>query len=274
MTEQEMKAFEAEVSQNPEMSREFEFQQEIIETIKEYRKAELKAHLDTIPVGGGLALTAATKIASSIVIVAGIGIGSYFIFGDKDPSQTTENIVPPTTEEIPTENEPIPVDQTESEEIAEEPVEEQVSEEQTPTTESSTPAETEEVVANNPTPVTPDVIESFEDEESQDSTMEIPENELENAGRMRGSQFEVSIASYGNYDFHYRFDQGKLFLFGDIFKEETYEILEIKSKPELGLFLYFQDKYYEVERDQKIVTKLEEIDDDEVLRMLNELKEN
>ena len=50
----ELIKFNEELSQNPELVKELNFQKELVEGINANRKAELKARLDSINVGGGL----------------------------------------------------------------------------------------------------------------------------------------------------------------------------------------------------------------------------
>ena len=60
----EKKGFLKEVESNPELKSEFEFQRQVIEGIKEVRKAELKTMLDNVPIAS---VGTSTSVLSKII---------------------------------------------------------------------------------------------------------------------------------------------------------------------------------------------------------------
>jgi hypothetical protein len=73
----ELASFESELNSNASLSAEVESQSEIINGIKEARKAELIARLDNIPISsGGTSTSVLTKFVAGVVILGGIGFGA------------------------------------------------------------------------------------------------------------------------------------------------------------------------------------------------------
>jgi len=73
-----------------------------------------------------------------------------------------------------------------------------------------------------------------------------------------------------NYNFHYQFASGKLFLYGP-FDKSVYEILEINSDNH-SVFLFHRDNYYLLDEKQLKITHLEPIKDTALIRKLKEYR--
>ena len=121
-----------------------------------------------------------------------------------------------------------------------------------------------------PTPVTPEVIEEFADEERADS-IELPDHDLFKSGNVESNTFDIEVKSDPNYNFHYKFENDQLYLYGD-FSAEPYEILEIKDLEDGGIFLFYMDKYYLLNRQQSAISPLTEITGEENLAKLKQMK--
>jgi len=253
----EMRELESAVSENPELQKEFQFQNDISEAFKELRIAELKAHLNTVSVTPNPFDYALIKIFSGIVIVTGISIIGYFM-------------LPKSVE-----NEPIINDtalQTESPVVAE-PLEKQdkpVSDEKPSQADKTVAKSSKESTKNvEPKPVKPNIIEDFDDTETTD-VISAPENDALENSTFSNSAFEVEIKSSQEYTFHYKFLGNRLFLYGD-FTEEPYNIIEFKSDTTSQFFFSFQNHYYALERSNNQITPLSAITDSELITQLNSL---
>jgi hypothetical protein len=256
LTEVEMRDVEEAVSQDPELKKEFEFQEDINEALKEVRVAELKAQLESISITTSIFDQTIFKLITSIAIITGVSIIGYWALRSGNES-------PVTTE---AQNE-IPLDSLDHPALIHEPDQAQAesSKEVPETTKKTTPVTT-------PTPVTPHVIEEFADEETREE-ISIPENDiLENApSASAGISVELKIGT--RYNFHYQFLSNRLFLFGN-FNEELYDILEIKNDTESQLFFSYKEKFYQLDREQKEITPLQEITNEGLIIRLKSIKDN
>ncbi|MDZ7607231.1 MAG: hypothetical protein U5K79_16985 [Cyclobacteriaceae bacterium] len=79
MSEKQRTDFENQLQSNPELKQEMQFQQEVINGVKNFRRLELKARLDNVPVYTPVYQTIAFKAVAVVAITAGIGFGSYYL---------------------------------------------------------------------------------------------------------------------------------------------------------------------------------------------------
>lgn len=277
MTDAEKQHFEARLNNDPELKSEFNFHKEIVEAIKETRRAELKAMLDKVPVGGGSSGGAATlgKVMSTLVVAGLIGAGIYYLWPvEEEAVERKENIsmVEPTEEKV--------VEITEAEVKEEEsPVvekeEEAIETVEKPQPDIETTAKEEEEVAEV-TPVKPeinkpDVAPTFETTEEGDS-LEAPGSNLVSSSYDDHTALDVEIDNTNrNFSFHYQFKSGKLFLYGS-FDKGLYEILEINSRGEKTLFLYYKDKFYPLNRNQIKIVPLEPVKESTLIEKLRKAR--
>jgi hypothetical protein len=89
----------------------------------------------------------------------------------------------------------------------------------------------------------------------------------------KASKIEVLVdASNSRYNFHYKFYQGKLQLYGS-FNADLYEIIDINTDHH-ALFLFYKDAYYFLDETNSEVTPLEVIKDEALLKKLKEYRAN
>ena len=257
MTPKEMEEFEGLVNNNPELKAEFDFQNDLIQAIKETRKTELKAQLNNVQIPPASTTAGiASKIISAAVIVGGIGYGIYYFnsvtvpdFGSNDLNEINQESS--EAEEIITEQ------ASPQEKSVSEPVD-------------NPDVEKTEKITQSPAPLTPQIIEDFTDEEETDH-LEMPREDLSTSVRRVATGINVEIKEDPKFNFHYKFEEDNLFLYGT-FNEEIYEILEIKDGNSGGLFLYFKEKFYRLTKENQKIVPLEEITDQVTNRRLEEIK--
>ena len=286
MSGDEMKAFEASLQTDPALKAEFQLQQDIVNSLKAYRKAELKSRLDQVNVGSYSGNLTGLKIAFTAAITAAVGLGVYYI-ATQEPDNTTSEIqleekieISPLQIESAPENAPtktnaehiIPLEEVEKiEETAKAPSEtlEAKKPEEAKVAEKS-PSKTEKTVEV----VKPKVIEHFEDEHPEESntTLEAPKNKLEESVVADGLS-TVEIESKGDHtnSFHYKFYNNKLYLYGD-FKNIPYEIIEFNTVSGKSLYLYYQGSYYYLELNQMEMTPLPKINEEKLIEELDSLR--
>lgn len=279
MSGEELKAFEKLLDKDPMLKSEFELQQDIINAIKESRKAELKARLDNINVGAYNTGISGAKIVLTGAITAAIGLGIYFYGQDKAAESPSEVIQQPMIEDSnafiqPEEkSEAVPLSQPEQLDnpalarntTAKEAIIEERSEEEIIEEEAAPMVATPEV-----TPPTP--IEAFEDREGLSTEVKVPTNKLEESL----ISTEVTAVEVGNEEentnsFHYKFYNNKLYLYGD-FKNIPYELIELNTVSGKSVYLYYKGNFYYLEPNQMEVSPLNQIKDQNLLGELEGLR--
>ena len=277
LSDGEMKAFESKLNHDPMLRSEFDLQQDIINQLKELRRAELKARLNDVPVGGGfgefLMGSEALKYAAGIATVSLIGLGTYFYFLAPDTSNMEMASFDIQPKSIHFESQrPADLDLEIEERIMAKEIVPFVTESE-PLSESSDADDKVVPVAKAPVFTEPQIVEMF-DEETDNIVEDIDDSTpLAPITEKAVSDLKVETKKKGKYDFHYRFYQNKLFLFGD-FEGEPYEIIEINSKSGKKLFLYNDGAYSRINQSVYKITPLKVITDETLIKELDIIREN
>jgi hypothetical protein len=286
----EMQEFEKQLHTDPLLRSEFELQNDIIHTIKDFRKTQLKTRLDQVPVSFGPGAMIGMKAAAALVITGIIGVSAYLYFNTpaEDAAIVSETIVLNSQEEnsdgtVDLLNDEIPeLDLPQDEVISEDPEELEtvgVSAKEAVTApvkkNESTPIE-EEVqfeesltpVINSPKLATP----NLEDTEIEES-IQIPNAGLAQEGISDNNVVAVETARKDSDMFHYQYFSGKLYLYGD-FRDNPYEILELNSANNKRLFIYYNNDYYRILDNQQQITPLVKLTDQDIIKKLEIIQAN
>lgn len=258
------------IESDPSLKAEFEFQQEVINGIKAYRKEELIARLDNVQVAS-IGNATLTKILGAIGLAAIVSGGLFWFYGtDNNERIESENSIeiseePKTgteaTEEVADEaNMPV--------EVIEKAVEETESP-GAPVEETVSTAQTKDVT---PDIVIPDVVEPDSDAiTALDDSHEAPESMKTEAVSVT-STANIEIKIDKRYDFHYQVIDGDLTLFGD-FDDSTFEVIELKTNLGIKLYLYYNKLYYELKSDTEEIRPLEPVSDNVLVEELNKRRQ-
>lgn len=278
LSDSQKEEFLADLKTDQALQSEFAQQEEIVEGIKDYRKAELISRLNDIKIVSSTQYLA-VKVISSIGVIAMIGFGAYLIYFNN--SSDTELIADNDMTEIVSEEGLDNVMQTEPQDVTKViiPEEEQVSNEESIKEESTTitdkvAVENEQAAIPAPDVAMPEVVDGFDTETIEDSSQEdlsIPANTASSSVNLR-SEFEVEVKMKRRYNFHYQIVDKKLILFGD-FKNDPFEILELnRQNGGVDLYLYYQDHFYGINQDSDEIQSLEEITDPKLVQKLEQLR--
>ena len=277
MSPEQMQEFEKQLHTDPVLRSEFELQNDIIHTLKDFRKAQLKTRLDQVPVGAGPSMVVGVKAAAALVISGIVGIGAYLYFTgpDEETGSITENIAPVELKVQPEEMVKLP-EELPVEELVEEPVEtvpnQEVVSVELPTTEPQeiidTPQEKTDPVINSPRLADPNL-----DHTEIDESIEIPTAALAQERLADNHVVAVETAKKDSDMFHYQYYSGKLYLYGD-FRDNPYEILELNSANGKRLFIYYNHTYYKIADNQLEITPLEELTDQGIIKKLEIIQAN
>lgn len=272
LTPDQRTALETELSSNPELKKEFDFQSDIIDGIREARKVELKTMLNNVPVGaaGTGGSDKLIQYGSIVAISVIIGFGIYF-FWPKDQIESMKDETPMTEElakEAITKNEETPLKEDQTAEILTEestdvePVEIE-SAEQSPVMEESTEEPVSEDSKDiNTESARPTIPENLDVEDT--SNPDAPENNLTGKTDYGAEPIIAEINTDSRkYNFHYKFATGKLVLYGEF--NETYEILDFMQNDEREVYLYYSGEFYPLNLNQVEIAPLKNITDQSVV---------
>jgi hypothetical protein len=283
LSETEKLKFEEYITKDPLVNNEFKLQEEIVNHLKEHRKAELKARLDNINVSATSSY-AGLKIAAGIVGTLLLSTALYFSLYNKPaeqpalPLQSMEYQTAPESADLKapeTEALAAPAEELSTVTHAEsEPKFEIKRESRVARLKKRSEKQTAETLALSPafTEVAEPKISDFESEDFHiDPTVHQHKGEIQGSNAAKLDNISVKIGQKKNKDFHYQFFSNKLFLYGK-FNEKPYEILELNSKGGRELYLKYEGSYYALKSNQIDIVPLKEIHDKEIIRELESLK--
>ncbi|MCS6824768.1 MAG: hypothetical protein NZ529_10765 [Cytophagaceae bacterium] len=275
MSVSEAREFEWQISQDPLLKNEVDFQRDIINSIREYRKAQLKSRLNNIKVGNGYLSGTASKIAASIVAGTVITASIWYIVNINNTTSKEQESQIIKTEQIQAEQQKNTTTQTLSSEIVDtETNHTQVANSQNKKVKNKQPILDENASKENATAInTPEGIHSnSEDRELQLGDSQLPQSSIGNESINKLHIDEVKIDASNKKDFSYKYSDNKLYLYGD-FESKTYSIVEyVPANKVKQFYLNFEGKYYELKPNQYKPVKLRAITDSSTIAALQALE--
>ena len=284
MTETERLDFERQMASDPAIGEEISFQKDLISSIKESRRIELKSRLSEIQVPSFPILqTVGLKIAAIASVTAILGTGAYFLINSADKSDLsnvdisqTTTIIAQDTESVPTIPEvTIPAfEEFESEEVVVEEKPAKTNKKKRDDGNESASLKTSKSLAQ-PNVVRPDIAEVTEEKEpeTEDFAEEETYSDLDDIKETMTDKLAVETDKNRRYSFHYKFYNEKLYLLGD-FKDSPYEILELNSSGGRRYFLFYEGDYYRLSPDKLKPTPLEKLTDETMVEELRIIQQN
>ena len=297
LSPEESGRFMEHLEQDPALKEEFLMQKDMVHSLQNHRRAELKNRLNQIEVGTGYSVPSALtlKFIAGTALVAVLGIGTYFAldFSEAEPAKvpvelsiqepaskpateipaTKEIETPPAAIEQEKENIPSkaevakaasnkPAEENESPKAIQPKTSPKENKEVKPASETANSAANAEVVK-------PEVITFFEEQDPTGGVplVEAPEDKLKNARKFDSQNIEVSTKTDRRYPFHYMFFENQLNIYGD-FSKVPYEVLEVNTETHATYFLYHNGNYYELNPNQRKITRLKELTNERLIQEL------
>jgi len=272
MNAREMQHFENAVKQDPLLEKEFNFQQELVDGLQAARRAELKATLSNIDITGTTALESGvlTKILGGVAVAGMVTVGAYFYFGQEQALEAVDKVEQETikTNEVVEETPVIEQIEQSTVEVVDETISEEASEMAVVEVDNNTKA----TASNNNIVISEaKVTEGFEDEEELSET-EAPVNHLITKSKVNLSAMEVTVESSKKYSFHYQVKNNALSLYGDF--SRLYDIIEFHKDGNTKTYLKYDEKYYEIDKQQSKATPLVELTGDSLHSLLDSIENN
>ncbi|WMJ75045.1 hypothetical protein RCC89_18020 [Cytophagaceae bacterium ABcell3] len=285
----EKAAFEEAMKKDPLLKNEVEVQRDIVGSIKNARKAQLKDRLNQIEVPSVSSSSSlnGVKIAASIILTAVTGATIFLFTTNNDRQETAVEAVPPSEliepeityseqqEQFKEKAEPIEEEveiamaaPEETEEIATpKPLEPKKTE--TPAKEKAPEVSAEKSTALENLNFEPEMGNITEPSYSPDNSLELPSANPSQGTDLKVEGTDVKVSDSEKFKFHYKYYNNKLFLYGS-FKE--YYLREFKPYSKKHMYLFFDEDIYEIKETQDIIP-LEKIKDKELIQQLKQLKE-
>lgn len=269
--------FEIQIQNDPLLKDEFEFQKDVIDALRNYRKNEIKNRLNNINIGNSSGFNL-LNIAASVTISSFIAIGTYLYLSDhaaQDSLQVvdlanTPNIENSSIADLPekpkvVELQPKSLDQVITEVKGEEKATKEAKE-----IDSQVTASNKKI--NTPNVILPNIVEEFETMDPLEVESDLSNNSssFESIKNKEVLSFEIEKIENSEY-LHYQFYQGKLYLYGE-FNDNPYEIIELKSGNKRKVFLNYNEDYFLLKTNQRDLTPLKAIKDPTLIEELNILK--
>ncbi|MEP1094168.1 MAG: hypothetical protein ABJG78_03610, partial [Cyclobacteriaceae bacterium] len=295
MSPEETVLFEKELASDPSLRAESNFQSDIINGIKEYRKTQLKTRLNAIDVSPGwmefAQQSALVKSFGGIAIATVIGSGVYLLADTKENLAAEQNgeviahaeLNVPAVKEIQFELTLTDPQISEKVEVGKKEVVKQSAKPEPAKVQSvviSTNSEAENVIVEvtekpvetfAPSFSAPDAADISDNTELTSATLDdVPTVTTASKGDLK--PIEVETKHSKNTKIRYKYYDGKLFLNGN-FNEEPYEILEINSANGRRVYLLHLKKYYEVKINDRL-SELPEVRDIKLIQELRLIKAN
>ena len=259
LNEQDRKAFEQKMEGDPALKEEVEFQQQIVQGVRQARIAELKSMLNNVPLGGNY--WSGGKIAAAVVTAGLVATGLFFYMNESEEQLTSLEGKPQETTELPTDKtiEPIlPYTDESMEKDSVKMVEPAKDKSEKIKEKTTTPVKKPDIQVVDPS-------EEFSQSEEKTETITPGHTEIS------ASKMEVAIGPVDKkHNFHYQFADGKLLLYGP-FDKNLYEVLEIHGEGH-AVFLFYKENYYLLDEKQSVIAKLEPIRDGQLLKKLREYR--
>jgi hypothetical protein len=254
------------IDADPALKEDFQFQENVIEGIKAYRKTELIARLDAVQIASpGQALL--LKTLGGVGIAGIIAVGTFMWVNSADENTVPDEIS--TTEQVvaPTEN---------TQEIAEAAPEISSAEEPKAETQEVKTTEAKSARAkttkNQPVAAVPDVVIPDVQEPEGASSANIDEDltapkAMSSSAIRLSSSTDVEVKLSKKYNFHYQVKNGGLTLFGN-FNESPFEVIELKTNKGINSYLYFKEHFYALANDSEEIRPLDVLENAQLIKEL------
>ena len=270
LTEAERQQLLQDVDTDASLKSEFQFQQEVIDGIKAYRKQELIARLDKVEiVSAGKPVW--LKVLGITGTVAVVTLGTY-LWLDKTTGQTShkaessqvEETIAPNQEALPA-NEQVadkitPIADTQGEAMATDTKKDEQPEPAGKTDKAETTSKVPDVVI-------PEITEpETEATTTTDVDITAPKAMSSSAVRLSTST-DVEVRLSKKYKFHYQVKDGGLILYGN-FNDSPFEVLEMKTSKGIKSYLYYKGHFYALATDSDKIRPLVAIENQELIAEL------
>ncbi len=264
-------AMEEGIKNDPLLKNEVEFQKDILESLKNSRKMQLKSRLNNIDVSTtSMGVSSAVKIAASFITVGMIGAGIYYmsVFPSSNKDKITENVSVLLTENAASYSTTVNASESNKNESVLLKKVDAVKEK--PTRKASNIKLYSKVVSPSAALAVVPNGAIAEQDYGINKDIVLPTAGLNDSKVKIADNVEIGYDSSIKKELSYKFYSGKLFLSKD-FEEQPYELLELNTTKAKKFYLFFDNRYYELKANQNSIARLKEVNDTLILSSLKNL---
>lgn len=267
------------INVDPALKAEYQFQADVVEGIKNARKAELKARLNTINVDpsliGIISSSSYFKYAASFLVASSITIGAYLLYTSFSKPELLTYATPKTNyislngvapKSLPSTITPI-LDLGQSDKTLSASTKSITYSNSPKKEESKLETKKKLIIAPNINNVK--IVDSFSDDAIVSPSLESLPYLTNNNSFPKTTSVENVLDS--KYDFHYQYSGSKLYLYGD-FKGIPYEIIEVHGKSGRTTYLKHESTYYGISDSKDKIKPLVAITDTVLIAEIETLK--
>lgn len=264
LSEKQKLEFEAQLKSNPDLNKDLMLQKDIISSIKDARKAELKSMLNNVNVSSGNGMNYfPLQMAGAVLITSLLAVATYFYFSEGNQKTSDRSTIEETTPSNDGNSEQgLPTISNGKGSVNEET-----------TVQQEEPAATQETVSESPEATSTEdgsgTTDATTDTTSDASSKSAIGTETAE-GQPGGSGLNVETKKDRNHAFHYQYYEDKLFLYGD-FKGNAYEIVKLPTPAGIRLYMSYDGRFYKMEKSRKI-KPFELVEDPELIEQLQKAK--
>ena len=258
------------IESDSSLKTEFEFQQDIVEGIQAYRKEQLIARLNNVKVAS-TGTSTLTKVIGTMGVAAIITGGLFWYFDSDKAVQIPVGKIEVVSKSSPVKGndlETIPAEQN-GENIVAEKAESSSANDNS--TDSNMPA-SKSTESTTPDVQVPDMVEpDSEGISAVDDDSRAPES-LSTQSVAVSSSGDVEIKLDKKYNFHYQVLNGDLTLYGE-FNDSKFEVIELKTNLGIKLYLYYNNRYFELKNDSEKIRPLVPVESKEIITELDKRRQ-
>jgi hypothetical protein len=251
------------------LKEDFQFQENVIEGIKAYRKKELIARLDGLEIASP-SQAMLLKTLGGVGIAGIIAVSTYMWVNNADKNSISEEVNNIEQVIAQTEETQEAIQPSTDIKLAEEPKTEE-KEEITTTTETKKTAPAK-IASNQPATAAPQIVIPDVQEPETESQANIDEDltapkAMSSSAIRLSSSTDVEVRLNKKYNFHYQVKNGGLTLFGN-FNESPFEVIELKTNKGINSYLYFKEHFYSLANDSEDIRPLMVIKNAQLIKEL------
>lgn len=273
MSETDRILFEGRVESNPELKAEFDRQNDIVEGLKAHRRAELKTRLNNISVEptliGTLMQGSMMKSLTYGLTAVMVATGGYFFYNK-------EAAIEYHIEALNAKTEYSLNSALNTNTLAQLDYRFKGNLQMLDYVEAAPVLKKRETVEELPKQsIAFEVPEVAPSHEEAFDGMAVDFNAMDRIDQVSGisevDKVNIQTISSRKYNFHYRMEDNRLFLYGK-FNESPYEIIEISTPGSKKLFFYYHGDFYQLRKNASSITPLSKIENRELIHELDEIK--
>jgi hypothetical protein len=277
LTANEKLELEEQLRQDPLLQNELILQRDIISSICDYRKNELKQRLNKIDVGSKTASGDFTVGGALLGGIAIVGIAGFLIFQDSGNVLSSRQLsssvsqIPYSADSTPAEEVPSQITKDLAP-VADHSADSNVPEMPTDSHSNSKPVaragkKSKPAVAPAPVVVTPNQSVVKEEEIRKDDHLVLPENTVSSPANSSKPTLIIADNNSSNYKLHYKYINDQLYLYGF---EKPYKIIDLPSQTQR--YLLYDGNFYKLNRNQPKVAPIQLVENQQEIKALEPYK--